>query len=209
MQGGPSPGAVGSPPFRGSIWEPSGAGSCLSMPSPGGAGCRPPVGAAVRSVRGPKQDGHPLSVAAASSRCRHERAQLPTEAGPIRRVDRRGLGRSAPWGLRAAPGVPSSTTPTARGASWAGPAALYPDWFGARGRHSQREAGGLGLCFPRPCPADSLKPRLPPCRPSRCPTGAQGLCSPGLWLHCPFRPALQGPFPGQRAWAAQGPCPAP
>lgn len=68
------------------------------------------------------------------------------------RVDRRGLGRSAPWRLRAAPGVPSSTTPAAPGASWAGPAALYPDWFGARGRRSQWEAGGLGLCCRGPCP---------------------------------------------------------
>ena len=45
----------------------------------------PPSGGCCCAERsGPKQDGHPLSVAAASSRCRHERAQPPREAGPVR-----------------------------------------------------------------------------------------------------------------------------
>lgn len=62
---------------------------------------------------------------------------------------------------------PPPPLPAAPGASWASPAALYLDLFRARGRRSLREAGGLGLCHPRPHPTerlrekDPLKPRPP------------------------------------------------
>ena len=51
--------------------------------------------------------------------------------------------------------------PPPRGASWASPTALYPDLFRARGRRGLQEAGGLGLCHPRPHPTERLRDEDP------------------------------------------------
>lgn len=165
------------PPFRGSIWEPLGTGSCLSMPSPGGRGCRLAVGAAVPTAQGPGRTVTLCLQAAASSRRCHERAQPPTEAGPIAvwTAGRWGLGRSGLGGSGQARAPPPPPLPAATGVSWASPTALYLGQFGARRRRSQREAGGLGLCRPGPRPTEPLRSEDPPETPPPGPTGPVGV----------------------------------
>lgn len=170
MRGEPSPGAVGSPSFRAPFGSPSEQGRACPRPPQVGPG-------AVRRVQGPKQDGHPLSAAAASSRRCHERAQPPTEAGPIAvwTTGRRGLGSSAPWGLAAAPGVPSSTTACRPGGVLGQPSG--PVSGPVQGQGATQPAGGrwAGTVPPKASPHRAPEGERPPETPPPGPAGRVGV----------------------------------
>lgn len=157
VRGEPSPGAVGSPSFRAPFGSPSEQGRACPRPPQVGPG-------AVWRVQGPRQDGHPLSAAAASSRRCHERAQPPTEAGPIAvwTTGRRGLGSSAPWGLAAAPGVPSSTTACRPGGVLGQPSG--PVSGPVQGQGATQPAGGrwAGTVPPKASPHRAPEGQRPP-----------------------------------------------
>lgn len=169
--------SCGVPPFGapfGSPWEQSRA--CPCPPQVGGGAALPWVLLCGRR-RAPGRTVTLCLQAAASSRRCHERAQPPTEAGPIAvwTAGRWGLGRSGLGGSGQARAPPPPPLPATTGVSWASPTALYLGQFGARRRRSQRSAGGLGLCRPGPLPTEPLRSEEPPEAPPPGPTGPVGV----------------------------------
>lgn len=133
-------------------WEPLGNESCLSMPSPRWAGCRP-ASAAVWTAQGPRQDGHPLVCKRLRLLPLPREGAAPHRSGSCCRVDRCAASPAAgPWRLREL----SSLLPPLPAAPWGcpGPAQQPCIWAssepGGDAASGQQECAGTVPLGPRP-----------------------------------------------------------